>query len=421
MFALIDCNNFYVSCERLFRPGLRRRPVAVLSNNDGCIVSRSAEVKAMGIPMGAPLFEVRDRLAAEGAVLFSSNYALYGDLSARVMHTIASLSSEVEVYSIDEAFVCLAGLEPGGWEGHGRKLRMEVSRRTGIPVSVGMAATKTLAKLASKAAKKGGGVHCLQSQEAINAALAAAEPGDIWGIGRRYARMLERHGVSTALEFVRLSSGWVRQHMTVLGWATQQELRGIPCFGLEHQPPPRRSMIHSRSFGRKIGDLSELLHAVAHYAVRLGERLRGHRLHAGHLRLFLRPPQSLRERQPGRSDGCSMDFRSSDGRILARTAKSLLLGLHRPGDIWRKAGLVALDLRSEKQFQQNLFQAPPDPGVMQAMDELNSRFGRGCIRLAAEGVPDARWKMQQSRRSPRYTTRWDELRHIDIDGAWRKR
>ena len=329
MFALIDCDSFYVSCERLFRPDLHQKPVAVLSNNDGCIVSRSAEIKAAGVPNGAPLFKVRPALARLGATIFSSNYTLYGDLSGRVMDVLRENASETEVYSIDEAFVCLAGLPGERWEDYGRQLRSAVGQRVGIPVSVGLAPTKTLAKLASRIAKRGAGVCALWHPADIAETLRSTAAGDVWGIGPRYCRKLALQNIITAGDFAALPEGWVRQQLTVVGLRTHRELRGIPCIALERTPPPRHTMTHSRSFSAAITTLEPLQDAVARFAARLGAKLRRHRRHTTWLRVFLVP--SRRSGQPGRGISGSLPWPTADTRALIGLAQQLLSRLWEPG------------------------------------------------------------------------------------------
>ncbi len=267
LYALVDCNNFYASCERLFRPELKRTPVVVLSNNDGCVISRSAEAKALGIPMGAPAFQWEHVFRRQGIAVFSSNYALYGDLSARVMSTLEDMAPAVEVYSIDEAFLDLTGLaDPVGLC---REIRARVVLHTGIPVSIGLARTKTLAKLASRCAKKAPaqeGVFDLSACKEPEAILAATAVDDVWGIGPRHAKRLLARGVRTALDFSRLQPDWVRKEMTIVGLQTQMELRGISCLSFASAPASRRSVLCSRSFGQLIEDKEHLREAVCAFA-----------------------------------------------------------------------------------------------------------------------------------------------------------
>jgi len=415
MFALIDCNNFYVSCERLFRPDVEKRPVVVLSNNDGCIVSRSAEIKALGIPMGMPFFEAKSQLVRNDAVVFSSNYALYGDVSARVMDTIASLSTKIEVYSIDEAFALLDGLSMSDWASHGCLLRDAIHRHVGIPVSVGLAPTKTLAKIAARFAKKGQGVFVLDSSHRIEAALRRTDVGDVWGIGRRYRRKLRGYGVLTALSFSQLDSEWVRKHMTITGLLTHRELNGMSCLPIEKTIPTRKSVVHSRTFGRKLKDPQMILEALSHFAAAVGEKLRRNHLHTCHLSVFLQSPKSMGV--PFFRAETRLSQPSSDSRELIAIVHRLFGRIYRRGLVYRKAGVMALDLREERPFQQSLFFTPPDRRVMAVMDRINEQHGRRAIQLASQGLPSQQqeWGMRQRMRSPQYTTRWSDLRRIHID------
>ena len=286
MFALVDCNNFYASCERVFQPKLETRPVVVLSNNDGCIIARSNEAKKLGIGMGVPFFEVRPIVECYGVAVRSSNYELYGDMSGRVMQTLMQITSDVEVYSIDEAFCDLSGFLHRDLEAYGWEIKDTVKRWTGLPVGVGIGRTKTLAKLANNAAKKADGVVVLESEAMTKAILAMTPVRDVWGIGRQYDKLLEKYGIRTAYEFSRARDSWIRRHMHVTGLRTAQELRGIPCIPLEEQPDPKQNIAMSRMFGRPITDLKDLEEAIATYATRAAEKLRREGLHANTMLVF---------------------------------------------------------------------------------------------------------------------------------------
>ena len=273
-FALVDCNNFYVSCERVFQPKLEGKPVLVLSNNDGCVIARSNEVKALGVKMGAPFFQMRDLIREHGIKVFSSNYALYGDMSRRVHNTLAGMAPASEEYSIDEAFLDLSGLTK--LEAHARHIRERVKMWTGIPVSVGIGPTKVLAKIANHVAKKRpehGGVFDIGNVD-TDSVLATVPVGEIWGVGRQYAKFLTENGVHTALDLKQASDSWVRAHMTVVGLRTLHELRGVSCIPLEEVEPERKGIACTRSFGKPVTSLPELREAVATYASRVGEKLR---------------------------------------------------------------------------------------------------------------------------------------------------
>src|SRR4029434_9630627 len=288
MFALLDCNNFYVSCERLFQPALLGKPVVVLSNNDGCVIARSDEAKALGIPMGLPAFKLADLVKAHPIEVYSSNYTLYGDLSARVMTTLTQWTPDVEVYSIDEAFLKFATLPPAALTVYGQSMRATIQQWTGIPVSIGIAPTKTLAKLANRLAKRSPqGVVTLTASSEIEATLACTRVEDIWGIGPGYTRRLKLYDIRTAMQLRDANDRWIRQQLGVVGQRTVWELRGISCLPLELCPPPKQSLMVSRSFGRPITSLTEMREAVATYTTRAAEKLRRHDVAAGVVTVFL--------------------------------------------------------------------------------------------------------------------------------------
>jgi DNA polymerase V len=290
LFALIDCNNFYVSCERLFQPMLHGKPVVVLSNNDGCVIARSDEAKALGIPMGLPAFKLADLVKAHTIEVYSSNYTLYGDLSARVMTTLTQWTPEVEVYSIDEAFLQFSPLPPDALTAYGQSMRATIQQWTGIPVSIGIGPTKTLAKLANRLAKRSpeaNGAVILTSPLEVEATLAQTPIEDIWGIGPGYARRLKVHEITTALQLRNMTDRWVRQELGIVGLRLVWELRGISCLPLALCPPPKQSLMVSRSFGRPITMLTEMREAVATYMTRAAEKLRRHHVAAGVLTVFL--------------------------------------------------------------------------------------------------------------------------------------
>jgi DNA polymerase V len=419
LYALVDCNNFYASCERLFRPELKATPVVVLSNNDGCVIARSAEAKALGIPMGAPAFQWEHVFRKQGVAVFSSNYALYGDLSARVMRTLEDMAPAVEVYSIDEAFLDLSGVpEP---EAFCRELRQRVVRHTGIPVSIGLARTKTLAKLANRSAKKDpalGGVFDLSACPDPAPVLAATEVGDVWGIGPRHAKRLTARGVRTALDFSRLPGDLVRKELTVVGLHTQLELRGISCLSLSSAPAPRRSVLCSRSFGQLIEDKEHLREAVCAFAVRATEKLRAASLETQAVQVFTLTPRH-REELPQHQGQATVSLpgpTSFTPEIIAAALRGLDQAFCE-GFAYQKAGVLLLGLTPAASRQSSLLDLPPEErqrqrALMNVLDSVNRRHGRGALRLAMAAAPDRPWHMRQHRRSPRYTTSWDELPRV---------
>ncbi|ALW86350.1 hypothetical protein AUC43_15405 [Hymenobacter sedentarius] len=425
MFALVDCNNFYVSCERAFQPSLEGKPVVVLSNNDGCIVSRSAEAKALGIPMGEPLFKIRPLVEQHGVQALSSNYALYGDMSGRVMGYLASMAPELEVYSIDEAFLSLHGM--ARWHGpldtYARQIRSEVRRRTHIPTCIGLAPTKTLAKLANRVAKKDpslGGVLLLDSNERRQWALERVPVEDVWGIGRQYATKLHSMGITTAAGLARCSEAIARKHLGgVVGARLVRELQGYPCHQLnpsEDGSLARQSIACTRTFGRPLAQFEDVLGAVAAFASRAAEKLRRQGSAASLLTVFLSqnrfgnaPPPHTRSAQ------VTLPVSTSNTTELVRFARALLGRLWQPGTVYTKAGVILDGFEQGGQEQLSLF--APDGGerverLMRKLDALNARYGIGSVQVAAvlgAHPGKAPWKGQQQRRTPAYTTCWDEL------------
>ncbi len=415
VFGLVDCNNFYVSCERVFDPALEGRPMVVLSNNDGCIISRSAEAKALNIAMGAPLFEAQPLIEKHSVVVYSSNYVLYGDMSQRVMASLAAFAPAVEIYSIDEAFLDLSGLADRELSAHGRRMRKVVSQWTGIPVSVGIAETKTLAKLASEIAKKSpaaGGVFELTGDTRRRQVLADIPVATIWGIGKQLAGRLKRQGIHTALEFHDAPDGWIRRNMGVVGLRTATELRGITCIDMETQPASRKSVVVSRSFVRPIERFDDLRDAVVAFAGRAAEKLRAGKLVGGSVTVFVRTNRfNPSEAQYRNAVTVSLDFPSNHTSDIGRAAREGLVALFRPGYRYKKAGVLLCGLVEESRVQPDLF-APGagDRGkrLMEAFDTINQRLGRGMIGYGCSAIRRG-WRTQQTRLSPRYTTDWNGL------------
>ena len=414
LFALIDCNNFYVSCERLFQPALLGKPVVVLSNNDGCVIARSAEAKALGIPMGLPAFKLTDLVKEHSIEVFSSNYTLYGDLSARVMTTLTQWTPEVEVYSIDEAFLQCSLVPPGALTAYGQTIRATIQQWTGIPVSIGIAPTKTLAKLANRLAKRSPaaqGVVALTSPSEIEATLAQTRIEDIWGIGRGYTRRLHAHEIRTALQLRQVNDRWVRQALGIVGLRLVWELRGLSCLPLELCPPPKQSVMVSRSFGRPITTLTEMREAVATYMSRAAEKLRRHHVAAGVVTVFLMTNRFTDEPQYSNSVTMPLPVATQDTAALIGYALRGVEQIFREGYRYQKAGVILTAFVPAHQVQTPLFDQHDrerSQKLMAAMDTINTAWGSGTIRYAAVGLRPA-WMMRWARRSPRYTTRWEEL------------
>jgi len=426
-FVLCDCNNFYASCERVFRPDLRERPVVVLSNNDGCIIARSAEVKALGVKMGSPYFRERARLEDAGAKVFSSNYSLYGDMSRRVMGTLQTLIPDVEVYSIDEAFLLLdsAPLRGGTIGELCRSIRRRVLQWTGIPVSLGVGPTKTLAKAANRIAKKDlsrGGVFEMPEGDGTDPFLAGIEVGDVWGVGFRYASMLKRSGIRTALDLKGADDEWIRRRMTLCGLRTVWELRGTVCHPFKACPDPAKSIRSSRSFGEPVVSLHHLRESVASFVERACETLRSQRSTAGCISVFI--ATSFHRDEPRYANAASRRLAGGSDLTpaLVTAAMECLEDIYVPGFQYVKAGVLLRELNSDRIRQAGLFGgAETDRGVrlMEAVDRINNELGRGIISVAAS----ARWKthvwdMKHNFRSSCYTTRWEDLAGVHVaDGG----
>lgn len=415
MFALVDCNNFYVSCERLFLPALERAPVAVLSNNDGNVVARSNEVKSLGLEFGAPYHECLGFIEKHGMRVFSSNYVLYGDLSHRVMETLARFAPVMEIYSIDEAFLDLRGLPERGLEDWGARVRSTVRQWTGIPVSIGIAPTKTLAKLANRIAKRrfpDRGVFAITGREELGSLLDGVPVKDIWGIGPRYARLLNRHGVLTAREFRDLPDWWLKKNMTVTGLRTAWELRGLSCLELEELVPPRKGIVSSRSFGRPVESLDELREAVAGYVSRAAGKLRRQRSSAAFLGVFLATNPFKEGPQYSNFTAVRLAVPTSYTPELIARARRCLEAIYRPGFRYKKAGVMLAEILDDDQATGDLFEAPGAArrkrSLAGTVDRINSRLGRGTVFYAAEGIGRT-WSMRRSLLSPCYTTRWSDI------------
>jgi DNA polymerase V len=411
--ALVDCNNFYASCERVFQPELRGRPVVVLSNNDGCVIARSNEAKALGIAMGEPWHVVRERIDARRLSMRSSNYTLYGDMSARVMRILAEFTPELEVYSIDEAFLGLGGFEH--LEAHARELRRRVPQWTGIPVSVGIAFTKTLAKVANHRAKKDpacAGVCVMLDETAIDAELGRLPLADVWGIAGRLARRLMDLGITTPLILKHTDARFIRERFSVTLERTVHELRGDACIMLEHALPDRKTIMASRSFGKRVTARREMEEAVASYAARAAEKMRRQHLAVGRLMVFVQTnPFRPQDAQYAPSQTVQLAVATADTGTIAKAAQHGLDAIRRDGFHYKKAGVMLLDLVRADRVQGAFFDRPDgarSKARMRVMDSLNRRFGRDTVTYAAAGVARA-WSMQRGSLSPRYTTEWTEL------------
>lgn len=419
MIGLLDCNNFYCSCERVFRPDLECKPVAVLSNNDGCIISRSEEVKALGIPMAAPLFQYKPLIDKAGVTLFSANFALYGDLSERVMDTLKTFTSAVEVYSIDEAFFDLSALKTSELAPFCAELRKTIRQWTGIPVSIGIGPSKTLAKLANRIAKKhaaGNGVHALVDPARYRDELGRCAVVEVWGIGRGLTGRLQRNNINTAWDLARCDTRWARKEAGVALERTVRELCGTNCLPLDPANPYRQRILVSRSFGRPINNLEDLRAAVVTYTVRAAEKLRKQHCQTQMLTVFagIQPRNDYKTREYD-DEPVKLSQPTNDTRALIDAATRGITALFKRNRAcrYKKAGVMLDDIQPDHLAQPSLFAPPAEASaVSKTLDAINARMGAGTVRFAAMDI-GSNWRMNQHYRSGRYSTRWEELLVID--------
>lgn len=417
VFALVDCNNFYASCEKLFDPKLASKPVVVLSNNDGCVVARSAEVKALGIPMGVPWFKIQKEAKQYGIVAFSSNYALYADMSNRVVEVLGQFTPSLEVYSIDESFLDLSGFNRDLVE-YGQEIRQRIQQWLGLAVCVGIAPSKTLAKLANHCAKKGlagsGGVcdFTTLTESQLTQLFAGIDVGEVWGVGRKIEARLADMGIFTVLQLREADPDLIRSKFSVVLERTVRELRGVSCLDLEEVAPDKQQIMCSRSFGQYVYDRDQLEEVVASYVARAAEKLRKQASLAGALMVFIRTnPFNPKEPQYQRSMTIPLPEATADTRVLVMWALKGLKRIYRPGFAYQKAGVMLSELRPKAMAQVSLFaDLEDDRGqrLMATLDVINQRWGRGTLRSAAEGM-EKPWQMKRQRLSPSYTTDWDGL------------
>ncbi|MDG3387651.1 translesion error-prone DNA polymerase V subunit UmuC [Vibrio parahaemolyticus] len=419
VFALVDCNNFYASCEKLFRPDLNDTPVVVLSNNDGCVVARSREAKLLGIKMGVPVFQIKAEMQRHGILAFSSNYALYADLSSRVMRTLEEMAPRVEVYSIDEAFLDLTGIESAiSLVEFGQQVRERIGHWIGITVCVGIAPTKTLAKLANHAAKKypaTQGVVDLTNPDRQRRLLALVPVDDVWGVGRRLSKRLNALGITTALDLANASPRAIRDQFSVVLERTVRELNGESCIELEEIPPTKKQIVCSRSFGVKVTQFELLREAVCEYATRATEKLRKEQQQAKVLTVFIRT-SPFKDNEPQYSNSASGELLipSCDTRDFIELANHLLKRIWKDGFRYAKAGVMLSDFYDPGMFQPGLFDdlstRSNSQQLMSVLDTIN-QSGAGKVFFAGQGTKKD-WSMKREHLSPAYTTRWDQLPRV---------
>lgn len=417
MYALVDCNNFYASCERVFRPNLRNVPIVVLSNNDGCVIARSNEAKALGVPMGAPAFKFKALFEQHQIHVFSSNYALYGDMSHRVMTLLSTFTPDIEIYSIDEAFLQFEGFDLFELQRYGEEIKKTVDKGTGIPVSIGIAPTKALSKVANRIAKKfpkqTGGVYIIDSEEKRIKALKWLAVEDVWGIGRKHSERLNSYKVFTAYDFVELHDDWVRKHLSVVGLRLKHELEGEPTLGLE-TVQSKKAIATTRTFDRMHTDFESIKERVSTFAASCAEKLRKQHSCANVVMVFLHTNWHRKDLpQYGKNIVVKTHYPTNSSIDLIQYAVQGLEHLFKDGFHYKKAGVIVMGITPENVKQFSLFTAenPKHLPLMKTIDSLNKSIGQNKVKFASQDL-GRMWKMKQEKLSPRYTTKLSEI--IDV-------
>ena len=416
MIALADCNNFYASCERVFNPALKDKPVVVLSNNDGCIIARSNEAKALGVRMGEPVFKARRIIEENNVNVFSTNFALYGDMSKRVMSLLDILSPEIEIYSIDEAFMDFSGIK--NCFNLGLKMRDTVAKHTGIPISIGIAKTKTLAKVANHFAKRYSkkGVYVLNRKKQTTDILKSIPVSKVWGIGSKYAKMLNSYGVESAYDFVMLNEDWVLNKMTIVGLKIQHELKGKPCISIDTNPLSKKNICTSRSFGVSVTQFRSLKESISAHAARCAEKLRLEKGCARYVSVILKTnPFSVSDEYYYGYKSTNFDVPTNDTFDIVNAAETLMKSIYKEGLVYKKSGVIVGDIIPQSRIQLNIFDIDQKrarrKNLNSAVDFINQAMGRSTIHIGSQGI-NRRWQLKQERLSPCYTTKWDDLLKI---------
>ena len=415
MFALIDCNNFYVSCERVFNPKLNNRPVVVLSNNDGCAISRSNEAKALGIPMGAPAFKYEKIFRKHNVEVFSSNFTLYGDMSSRVMSILSKYTPNIEIYSIDEAFLKFEGFDNYDLESYCKKIQKIVLKHTGIPISIGIAPTKALSKVANRIAKKfpekTNGVHLIDSDKKKLKALKWLKIKDVWGIGFRHTERLKNIGIHTAYDFINLEDGWVRKNMSVVGLRLKKELEGKSVLSLEEVRSPKKAIATTRSFEGTIADYEKIKERISTFAICCAEKLRAQQSNCSSIYVFVRS-NKFQKNKPQYRNGIviTIPFSTNSNIVISKYAIEGLKKIFRQGIDYKKAGVIVMGLNSINNYQYNLFENEDikHQNLMRTIDFIQKKEGQSKIKLASQDLKK-RWKMKQEKLSPNYTCKLEDI------------
>lgn len=425
-YYLVDCNNFYVSCERVFDPTLHKKPVVVLGSNDACIIARSNEVKALGVKMGVPAFECEALFKKHKVLVYSANFALYGDMSSRVMQTLTECATDIEIYSVDEAFLFVPNYTNGGSQetyylAYAHYIRMRVKQETGIPVSVGIGPTKTLAKIANRLAKKNpeyNGAFDITDHPDIDKLLTSIEIGDVWGIGHRYAKLLQQHNIINARDFKYADDAWVRKNMTIVGLKTLLELRGISCLSLADCPEQKQSITVSRSFGQKVTELRQAKEALASYVSTAAEKLRAQHSLTSHLTVYAVTNRYHDPLNYFQSAHMQLPIATDYTPELIAAAHICLDKIFQKGLIYKKVGILFTDLVPNNFLQMNTL-VPIKKNInkqtrwIKTIDSINNKWGRNKLFFAASGIKQP-WKMYQARKSACFTTNWHELLTINV-------
>lgn len=423
MYALVDCNNFFASCERVFNPSLNGVPIVVLSNNDGCVIARSNEAKVLGIPMGEPAYKLKDMIETKKVTAFSSNYTLYGDMSSRVMKTLSGFVPNMEIYSIDEAFLDLRGLKHLNLSAFGQNVVRTTTKNTGIPVSVGIAATKTLAKIATRFAKKYKGYKgccVIDTEEKRIKALQKFEIDDVWGIGRRFAKLMHYNGIETAYDLTQRSASWARKNMTVVGERIWKELWGIPSIEIDNKPTAKKQICTSRSFGTRLTEFDDIFEAVSNFTASSAVKLRHQKSCAAGLLVYVMTnPFSERDPLYTNSRHLFLSVPTNVTTELILYAKSLLTEIYKPGLAYKKAGVIITEIVPDTPLQADLFDTvdrEKQKRLLQTVDNLNESLGTDKIRVASQGY-NKKWKLKNEKLSKCYTTKLKDVIDINSDKA----
>ena len=415
MFALVDCNNFYASCERVFNPKLDKKPIVILSNNDGCVISRSNEAKALGIPMGAPAFKYDPLFKRNKIHVFSSNFPLYGDMSSRVMNILSGYSPDMEIYSIDEAFLELKGFENYNLEEYGKEIRKKILKWTGIPVSIGFAPTKALAKVANRISKKFDkkteGVYIIRSKEEREKALKWLKIEDVWGVGFKHAARLKSYKINKAYDFIKLPDDWVRKQMSVVGLRLKKELEGQSVLSLEESRSPKKAIATTRSFEKNLTYFEDLKERISTFSICCSEKLRSQKSNCNSIYVFVKSNRHQKNKSQYRNGiVMTLPYGSNSSITISKYAIEGLKKIYKKGVEYKKAGVIVLGLVPNSRVQLNIFEKenPKHQVLMKTLDFITKKEGPNKIKLASQDLKKV-WKMKQTKLSSRYTTELKEI------------